>query len=523
MKVVTVEEMRAMEQRAIDAGVSEDTLMEAAGLAVARRIAQITDGVRGRRILVLVGPGNNGGDGMVAARYLTDWGALVTLYLVTRGRREDKLEACEASRVRVVEGADDAGQWALGSYLPITDIVVDAVLGIGSRRPLDGTAKRTLDVVAAAKRDQPGMRVVSVDVPSGIDANIGHADESTPFADLTLALGAPKAGLYRFPAAAHTGAVEVLGIGLPDGVDSDLRLDLAEDATVARLLPRRAADGHKGTFGTTLIVGGSRNFVGATVLAASGAYRAGAGLVTLAAPDAVYRLAAAQLPEATYVPLAETSGGFVAPQAVEDVLRAMASASSAVIGPGLGGAESVQRFVQSLLLNGEPVACPLVIDADGLNALAKTYGWQDLLSAQAVLTPHPGEMGRLLRASVGEVQADRVAIAQQAARDWGQVIVLKGPYTVVTAPDGPTSISPFANAALASGGTGDVLSGIIAALLAQGLTPYSAAVAGVHLHGLAAERFRAASGDAGLMASDLLAHVPTVMRDLRAIGFRPTT
>ncbi len=520
MKVVTVEEMRSLEQRAVEAGVSEDTLMEAAGLAVARRIAQFTDGVRGRRILVLVGPGNNGGDGMVAARYLTDWGALVTLYLATRARREDKLEACQARRVRIVEGSDDEGQWALGSYLPITDIVIDAILGIGSRLPLEPALKQMLETVTNAKRDLQSIRIVAVDVPSGIDADTGRADESAPFADLTLTLGVPKTGLFRFPAAAHTGTVETLGIGLPGGTEGDLGLDLADDTAVAGLLPARPADGHKGTFGTTLVVGGSRNFVGATVLAASGAYRAGAGLVTLAAPDSVYRLAAAQLPEATYLPLAETSDGFVSPQAVEDVRRAMAASNSAVVGPGLGGAEPVQRFVQALLLDGEPLECPLVIDADALNALAKTYGWQTRLSARAVITPHPGEMARLLRASVGEVQADRVAVARQAARDWRQVVVLKGPYTVVAAPDGPTSLSPFANAALASGGTGDVLSGIIGALLAQGLGPYDAAVAGVHLHGLAAERFSAASGDAGLMAGDLLAHVPTVMRDLRAMGPR---
>lgn len=515
MKAVTVEQMRNLERRAIESGVAEDSLMEAAGLAIARRVGQLTDGVRGRRVLVLVGPGNNGGDGMVAARYLADWGALVTLYMAAAARREDKLEECEARRVRIVEGGDDHEGWALASYLPITDVVIDAVLGIGATRALQGKIAQALASIGEAQRGTGTMQVVAVDVPSGLDADTGEVDETTPYADLTLALGAPKVGLFRFPGAERAGRVETLAIGLPPGVDDDIALELIEDADAGRLLPRRRPDGHKGTFGRVVVVGGSRNFVGAPVLAASAAYRAGAGLVSLATPEGIYPLAAAQLPEATYLPLPE-DGGFVAPKAAEAVLDAFAHASSAVVGPGLGGHERVERFVQGLLLNVPSMDTPLVIDADALNALAKMPAWEERLAQDAVLTPHPGEMARLMRISILDVQQDRVALASEAAVRWRQTVVLKGAHTVIASPDGRASISPFANPALASGGTGDVLAGVIGGLLAQGLGPYDAAVAGVHAHALAAERFRDDWGDSGLMAGDLLAHLPPVMRDLRA-------
>ena len=518
MKIVTVEQMRAIEARAVEAGVSEDTLMESAGLAVARRVGQWLDGVRGRRVLVLVGPGNNGGDGMVAARYLSDWGALVTLYMTAAARREDKFEECRAQRVRVVEARDDLDQWALSSYLPITDLVIDAVLGLGADRPLDDGLRRVFRALREARSTAPSLKLVAVDVPSGVNADTGEVDEAYAAADLTLTLGAPKLGLFRFPGAGCVGRLETLSIGLPDGLDDDVTLELADAALVRPLLPRRRLDGHKGTFGHVALVAGSRRFVGAAVLAATAAYRGGAGLVTLASPEGVYRLAAPQLAEPVHLPLPETPDGFLAPEAATAARGLLDGATSAVIGPGMGDAESVREFLQRLLLTEEPLTTSMVLDADALNALARTYGWSERLTAPAVLTPHPGEMSRLLRSGVAEVQADRVGAAQRAARDWGHVVVLKGAHTVVAAPDGRTALSPFANPALASGGTGDVLSGVIGALLAQGLASYEAGLAGVYVHAAAAERVREELGDAGLMASDLLPQLPRVMRDLRQRG-----
>ena len=519
MKVVTTEEMRRLEERSVAAGVSIDSLMEAAGLAVARQVTQLLDGIRGKRILVLVGPGNNGGDGLVAARYLSDWGALVTLYMTTASRSKvDKFEECRARRMRVVEGPEDSDQWALNNYLSLTDLVLDAVLGTGKARPLEGNLGAIFRTLREVRSKQPEMVLLAVDLPTGLDADTGAVDEMCPVVDLTVALGMPKVGLFRFPGAGYVGRVETVPIGIPDGADHDLSLELANDATASCALPTRPPNSHKGTFGHLVVVAGSRNFVGASVLTCTAAYRMGAGLVTLAAPTGVYQLVAAQAAEPVYVPLEETPSGHVASTGAQAARHALAEASAGVIGPGLGQAESVLEFVQQVLLVEPGLPAPLVIDADALNALAQTYGWWERLKTPAVLTPHPGELSRLLGCTVPEVEADRLGAAQKAAREWGHVVVLKGAFTVVSSPDGRTCLSPFANPALATGGTGDVLAGAIGSLLAQGAAPYEAAVAGVYVHGSAGERVRKDLGDAGLLASDLLPELPRVMKGLRVRG-----
>ena len=228
MKIVTVEQMRELERRAVDAGVPEDSLMESAGLAVARRVTQLMDGVRGKRVVVLVGGGNNGGDGLVAARYLADWGALVTLYMTSPRRREDKFEACRARRVRIVEATDDPEQLELGSSVPLSDAVLDAVLGIGGEPPLGDSLRASFELLRSVKQAQPELRYVALDIPTGVGAN-GACDDASFRADLTLTLGAPKVGLYRFPGAAYAGLVEVLGIGLPDGAGAWLIAPLAPE------------------------------------------------------------------------------------------------------------------------------------------------------------------------------------------------------------------------------------------------------------------------------------------------------
>ena len=515
MKIVTVAQMRKLERRAIDSGVSEDSLMETAGLTVARRIAQLIDGIRGKRVVVLVGSGNNGGDGMVAARYLADWGGLVTLYMTSGRRRDDKFEGCRARHVRVVEAIDDIGQLELASYVSLADIVVDAVLGIGFDPPLSDSLRVVFEQLARLKQEQPTHRYVAIDVPSGLQADTGATDDACFPASVTLTLGAPKVGLYRFPGAANAGSVEVLNIGLPDELDGDFPLELCDDKAVAPLVPKRPLDGHKGSFGDLLVIAGSRRFIGASVLATTAAYRAGAGLVTLAAPETASRLAGPGLAEQIHLPLPETKDGFAAADAASLLRPAADQAAALVIGPGLGNVESVRGLLQALLLAKPYLDVPSVIDADALNALSQTYRWWESLKTPAVLTPHPGEMGRLLTQTVSNIQDDRVDSARWAAAEWGQVVVLKGAHTVIASPDGRAAISPFANPALASAGTGDVLAGIIGALLAQGLVPYDAARLGVHVHAAAAKRVSQRIGSSGLLASDLHIEIPVIMEQLR--------
>ncbi len=515
MKVVATEQMRLLERRAEEAGVSLDVLMENAGLAVARSISRILDGPRGKRVVVLVGPGNNGGDGMVAARYLADWGAVVTLYMTTARRRDDKFDDCRERRVRVVEAGSDIEQWQLASYVGLADLVLDAVLGIGARPELDSDLRAVVGAIGAMKTQDPAPVYVALDAPTGLDADTGERDEACFPADVTLTLGAPKLGLFQFPGAASVGVLETLPIGLPEGIEEDLAVDMANAQLVSGLLPERRLDGHKGSFGRVLVVGGSERFVGAPVLAAAGAYRAGAGLVELAAPASLRLAAAAQLPEQVHLPLAESADGALVPEAAAEARAALDASDAAVVGPGLGVGDASAGFLRGLLLAEPTGATSTVIDADALNVLAASYGWESRLAVQAVLTPHPGEMARLLGCSVAEVQRDRIAAASMGAARWGQVVVLKGAHTVVADPGGRIALSPFANPALSVAGTGDVLAGVIGGLLAQGMDRYEAAVAGVYLHAAAAEQWRAENGSAGLLASDLLPLLPAAAESLR--------
>ena len=416
MKVVTVEQMRTLERRAVASGIEEDALMETAGLGVARRVAQLLDGIRGRRVVVLVGPGNNGGDGMVAARYLADWGALVTLYMTSARRRDDKFEDCRARRVRVVEAAEDPEGWQLASYLPLTDVVIDAVLGIGSERPLEGELRRLMGSLRELRREPARAKLVAVDLPTGVDADTGACDDACFPADVTLTLGAPKVGLFRFPGAECVGRLETVPIGLPDDADADVPLELADAATVRLLLPPRPIAAHKGTFGHVAVVAGSRKLVGASVLAAASAYRAGAGLVTLAAPETVDRMAATQLLEQVHLPLAETQDGHVAAAAAGPVRALFGTASAAVVGPGLGDAESVRSFLVALLLVEPALTIPVVIDADGLNALAQTYDWPERLAGSSQ------EPGAVLSHTGSRRYRKRTHGAQTAHARWARTL-----------------------------------------------------------------------------------------------------
>jgi hydroxyethylthiazole kinase-like uncharacterized protein yjeF len=504
-----------MRQLEHTAATDMDSLMETAGLAIARRINQLLDGVRGKRLLILVGPGNNGGDGMVAARYLSDWGALATLYITSARRREDKLEECRIRRVNIMEARDDKEQVALTTYLSLSDLVLDSVFGIGNNRPLDGLIRDLFATIAEAKKIHQELKLVALDVPSGIDADDGSVDAAQPKMDLTLTLGLPKVGLVRFPAANYTGNLEVIDIGLPVPEDPQIRKELIDTNLVASLLPLRPLDSHKGTFGHLLVIGGSRHYVGAAALACQGGQRIGVGQVTLATPMGIYRLAASQMAETTYIPMTETSDGFAESSNARLIRNVLAGFDAAVLGPGLGDTEDIQEFVKQILLVDPPLATTVVIDADALNALAKTNGWWKLLDSPSVLTPHPGEFARLSGSAVETIQRDRIGSVQWAASHWNQVVVLKGAHTVIASPEGKVCVSPFANPALASAGTGDVLAGVIGGLIAQGLNPFDAAVSGVHIHGLAAEQASIEIGDAGMIASDLFPILPRILSSVR--------
>jgi len=373
--------------------------------------------------------------------------------------------------------------------------------------------------------------VVAVDVPSGLDSDTGAIDVCALLADLTVTFAYPKRGQYAFPGAEYVGELLVADIGIDPALASDLPDEVADAQVVAALLPKRPAASHKGTYGKALIVAGSTNYVGAPCLAAEGAYRVGAGLVTLAVPEVIHPMVAAKVTETTFLVLPHDMGALV-PDALPVLAPQMKDYQALLVGPGLGRDPKTRELVAEMLARKgarrrpigfaptpspeeEPLSLPpLVVDADALNLLAEIDGWWEHLPAPAILTPHPGEMARLTRSSVDAIQRDRLTAAREAASRWGQVVVLKGAYTVVATPEGAVTVIPFANAALATAGTGDVLAGAIVGFLAQGLAARDAAVCGAYLHGLAGEMWSRKRARAGMLAGDLLALLPEALAAL---------
>lgn len=539
MKIATTQEMQEIEKKADAQGLSYATMMENAGEAAARE-AQERLRAEDKRVLVLVGPGNNGGDGLVAARHLHDSGADVQLYIWKRKLKGDENYRLTQDRnIPYVSASDDKDFGDLRSSIASADIVLDALLGTGVTLPIRGGLKEILSVLAEERkrRGPDSLSLVAVDVPTGLDCDTGEVDPAAVAADLTVTFALPKRGFYLSRASDYLGELVVSDIGIPGALTADLRLEVMDPDSVADLLPPRPRWAHKGTFGKALVVAGSPNYIGAAYLASAAATRVGAGLVTLGLAANLHPILASKLTEVTFLLLPHDLGALV-PEATRLLEQRVHDYDALLLGPGLGSDDSTVEFVYRLLdieaalasrqigfvdrkgeqtpeKQGAKELPPLVIDADGLNALARTPRWWESLTYEAVLTPHPGEMSRLMDCSIEEVEADRIEAGRKAAHNWKQVVILKGAHSVAAHPDGRATISPFANPGLATAGTGDVLAGSIVGFVAQGLSLYDAAIAGVYLHGAAGEMATATLGDAGTVASDLLPLLPQVLKTLR--------
>ena len=517
MKLVTADEMRVLEDASEAAGVSRSLLMENAGLQIATAIRHHLAGIAGRRILVLVGPGNNGGDGLVAARHLHRWGGEITAYLAApRGTDSPHLATATRLGIRIVRVTSDDGLQTLEALALISDLVVDAILGTGRARPLEPPVSDLLTRIKREKLRRSALPIVAVDLPTGLNADSGGIDSSTLPADVTLTLGLPKIGLFTGEGPSVAGDVRTLDIGIPANLDSGLTREIITDSMVRGLLPHRGAAAHKGTHGRALIVAGSRSYIGAAALATTAASRVGAGLVSLAAPASLQAALAPQVPEATHLPLPDDTALGVADETAISALDAATDYDAYLVGCGLGQHPRTAAFLTAAFTGLTlSVGAPLVLDADALNFLAEFPQWWHSIPVPAIITPHPGEMARLMRQSTGEIQASRLELASQAANDWGVTVVLKGAHTVIAAPDGRIRLSPWAVPALATAGTGDVMAGATVGMVAQGLEPFDAATCAVYIHGLAGRMVSDELGDAGLLASDLLPALPRAMRRIR--------
>ncbi len=528
MKYVSVAEMIAIEKESDELGHTYEKMMEHAGRGLAEVVHQTLTDTQNKSILGLVGSGNNGGDTLVALSYMAAWGWETTAYIVRPRSIDDSLvgRAREAGCL-MLDDASDTHHKKLITALKNSSVVMDGVLGTGIRLPLSSQVAKTLAFIKRTISNMDSQQyVVAVDCPSGVDCTSGEAAKQTIPAQMTVTMAAIKSGLLRFPAFNFVGDLKLVPIGLPKNLSaySSLQREVPDIDWVRNILPPRPLDAHKGTFGTSLLVAGSLNYTGAAALAGQAAYRAGAGLVTLAVPAPLHTALAGQLLEVTWLLLPHDLG-VISADAVKILHENLEGVNALLIGPGLGQETCTGEFLSRLLgadMRKESASIgfidskknsssapknlpPIVIDADGLKLLAKIPGWYSQLPDSTILTPHPGEMAVLTGLSAGEIQRERLAIAERFASEWGHTVVLKGAHTVIASQDGRTSIIPVASPALARAGTGDVLAGLIVGLRAQGVGAYDAAVAGAWIHAqaglLAAEKL---GSNAAVLAGDVL-------------------
>ena len=516
MKIVTAEQMREIDRRAAASGITTDFLMENAGRAVAEAVRHFIDYIAGKTVLALAGPGNNGGDALVAARCLHEWGAIVNVYMLSGRTGEDKnLSLIKELDIPVFHIEKDAKLTKLQKLVSSSGVVIDGVLGTGKVRPLESSFKEILDLINGEKKRRPGLVVTSVDIPTGLNADTGAVDPSCLLADLTVTLGLPKPGLYNFPGAEKAGKLVIADIGIPAELSSGIQTELMTAGWARAALPVRPTGANKGTFGRVLAVVGSENYIGAAYLACMGAARVGAGVVTLSTAKSLQPILASKLTEVTYAPLPETEKGTLSEKAAAAILSILPYYRVLLIGCGLGQLPHTKSFIRSVL-TGLPEKPPvMILDADALNIVSGMDRWWKRLPADTIVTPHAGEMSRLMKLPIDEVQGNRFEICCRAASDWNKIVVLKGAFSIIAEPSGRARVSDAANAGLASAGTGDVLAGAIAGLAGQGISPFDAASLGVYLHAAAGELVKDELGDTGMLAGDLLPVLPKVIKGLK--------
>lgn len=514
MQLATAEQMRACDRIAIGKfGIPGAVLMENAGHGTVERMARRYGPLSGKVISIFVGPGNNGGDGLVIARHLYRRGARPQVLLLVAGEslRGDagfNLKAVQELPIPVIAVLSEADLRGVESELAKSDLVVDAIFGTGLTREVSG-------YFAEAIRRINGFScpVVAVDVPSGLNSDTGEALGLAVRAQFTCTYGLAKPGIVIEPGRAMAGVVKVIDIGIPPEAvhQAGVAMELLEGQEVVGWLPRRRAADHKGTHGHLLVVAGSAGKTGAALLAAHGALRSGVGLVSLSVPASLNPIFETALPEAMTIPLpASTTAPTIADHQV--VAEALVRKQAVVLGPGLGTAADTALLVKRLY---REVALPMVVDADALNILASEPALLATYLAPRIFTPHSGEMARLLGVTTTTVQQDRRGSAQALAREHGVWVVLKGSGTVIAAPDGALAINPTGNPGMAAGGMGDVLAGLIGGLLCQGLAPWQAACLGVYVHGLAGDLLAGELGvQFGFLASELAAALPRAFRQL---------
>lgn len=516
MFVLTASEMAHLDRQTIDQiGIPGMVLMENAARGAAAFFLEILPDLPKRRLAVVAGAGNNAGDGFVLARLFHSQGASVRVICL---RAPDRLQGDALANFRILEklqipvlvwneDQDFAAQW---QWLAQSEVIIDAILGTGLKSEVRGLYRRVIEGLNALP-----VPLLAVDIPSGLDASTGHPLGVAVRAHATATFGFRKIGHVVSPGEDYVGNLRVVDIGIPPGLAeaSGIKRLWLQENLAARWLPPRQAETHKGTAGHVVVLSGSPGKTGAATLICLGAGRVGAGLVTLLVPASLNPILEVKLTETMTLPLAETAEQTAGLGALDEILRFTRDKQVLAMGPGISLHPETQELVRTLLLQ---TTCPMVLDADALTALADQPELLGNAAAPLILTPHPGEMARLLHSSTPQVQNHRLEVATAFSQKYGVILVLKGHRTVVAAPDGRLALNGSGNPAMASGGMGDVLTGIIAGFLGQGLEPFQAACLGVYTHGAAADLAAGGRFSRGLLASEVAGQVPAVIGRLES-------
>jgi hydroxyethylthiazole kinase-like uncharacterized protein yjeF len=518
MYLVTASEMQVMDRQTIDAyGISSLVLMENAGRGATRMMMDLFPETAGKRIGIVAGKGNNGGDGFVMARYLYHWGAQPTVYLLgeaskVKGDAAVNLNLLAPLTVPVLELPDETAFNANMTSLTRQQFWIDAILGTGLTSDVQGYYRKVITFLNDTRQS-----IFSVDISSGLDSESGRPQGCCLQAAATATFGFPKIGQVVYPGVDFTGRLGVIDIGIPAHVREAVapQQALITPAAVAASIVPRPPDAHKGTAGHLAVLAGSRGKSGAAAMTAMSAMKIGSGLVTLGTPRSLNPVLETLLLEVMTVPLAEADGGVLAAAGASQLDTLLAGKTALALGPGMGTADTTRQLLGNLL---PMIDVPVVIDADGLNLLADHPEMLKAIEAPVIITPHPGEMARLTGVSVTDIQHDRIGSARELARRLTVYVVLKGARTVVAHPDGTVFVNPTGNAGMASGGMGDVLTGIIGGLLAQGYAPDHAAQIGVFLHGAAADAVARDQGRIGYLATQVMEALPLELERLMASG-----
>lgn len=515
MLLVTAEEMASMDRATIDnVGIPGVVLMERAGIGATEFYKEIVPDILQRRVLIVTGSGNNGGDGFVIARQLWDKGCRkvkVVSLKDTNKLRGDALTNCNIIKnmgIPLEEYTGENDLDAIISQLDKCDVIVDAILGTGLKSDVRGYYGKVIEQINLQKKI-----VLAVDIPSGLDASTGRPLGICVKATATATFGLPKVGQLISPGHAWVGELRIVDIGIPESVVKEFKpkriFFSKEDA--ATHIKSRAMDSHKGTYGHLFIFSGSEGKTGAATLSSIGASRVGTGLVTLAIPGSLNPIMEMKLTEPMTVPLPETPAKSASYESLEIIIKHMVGKQAFAMGPGISLEEETQALARDLALE---IKCPKVIDADGITAFRGHLDLLGKIPGPVVFTPHPGEMARLLETEASSVQGKRLEVAEGFSQEHKVVVVLKGYRTVISSPDGRTAINSSGNPFMASGGMGDVLTGMIGGFLAQGYEPFVAACLGVYIHGLAGDHVLTDQRGPGILAGDLLPILPVILKKL---------